>query len=597
MTDRLRHRGPDGRGERVSGRFGIGHRRLAVIDLSTGAQPLGNEDGTIWVTYNGEIYNFQELRRELQGLGHRFHTDHCDTEVIVHGYEEWGEACVEHFRGMFAFAILDERQRRFFLARDRLGVKPLYYYLTPDRICFASELQAFAELDEPPRKVSLRAVDLYLEHLYIPAPWTIFENVYKLEPGWTLSVDERGKVEKRRYWRLEFDPDYDVSEEEWTERLEVELAEAVRMRLVADVPVGAFLSGGIDSSLVVSQMSRLMPQPVKTFTIAFHDAEYNEADVASKTAARLGTGHRQQLIDPSEESCLPELVRHFGEPFADSSMMPTFAVSRLARENVTVALTGDGGDEAFAGYSWLQGIVNLFRGPAASWTDALGRLARQQLGRMNIWPERTQPLQVLRQATSCFSCAGRRQLWRDDVGRTAGDRPSLVSLAEDDLRGLDLCSQVQWLDYQWYLPSDILTKVDVTSMYHALEVRVPLVDHRLVELAARIPSQFKARMNGSGVSGKYLLRKLASRCLGPDVATYRKHGFAVPLSDWLKGEKLARLRQSLLAPESRLIELFSRAAIKRLLAEEGRGNTRSLQLWTLAVLAEWFRQHPDAVIG
>lgn len=597
MTDRLRHRGPDGRGERVSGRFGIGHRRLAVIDLSTGAQPLGNEDGTIWVTYNGEIYNFQELRRELQGLGHRFHTDHCDTEVIVHGYEEWGEACVEHFRGMFAFAVLDERQRRFFLVRDRLGVKPLYYFLSPDRLCFASELQAFAELDEPPRKVSLRAVDLYLEHLYIPAPWTIFENVYKLEPGWTLSVDERGKVEKRRYWRLEFDPDYDVSEEEWTETLEAELAEAVRMRLVADVPVGAFLSGGIDSSLVVSQMSRLMPQPVKTFTIAFQDVEYNEADVASTTAARLGTSHRQQLIDPADQGCLPELVRHFGEPFADSSMMPTLAVSRLARENVTVALTGDGGDEAFAGYSWLQGIVNLFRGPASSWTDALGRLARQQLGRMNIWPERTQPLQVLRQATSCFSCAGRRQLWRDDVGRTARDRPSLVSLAEDDLRGLDLCSQVQWLDYQWYLPSDILTKVDVTSMYHALEVRVPLVDHRLVELAARIPSQFKARMNGSGLSGKYLLRRLASRCLGPDVATYRKHGFAVPLSDWLKGEKLAGLQHSLLAPESRLDELFSRAAIKRLLVEERSGNTRNLQLWTLTVLAEWFRQHPDAVIA
>ncbi len=549
MTDRLRHRGPDGAGYRIVGRAGLGHRRLSIIDLAGGAQPMSNEDGTVWITFNGEIYNYQELEPELRALGHRFRTS-SDTEVIVHAYEEWGEACVERLRGMFAFAIWDQPRGKLFLARDRLGIKPLCYWQSPERFCFASELQAFEELDQPPRQIDLRAIDYYLELLYIPAPWSIFHGVRKLQPGHTLTVAADGSMTERQYWKLQFHADESVGESEWIERLDAALAEAVRLHLIADVPVGSLLSSGLDSSLVTAYIARERGREGKTFSIGFDDREYDEADGAAELAATLGTDHHAEYVALDTQSRMPDLVRHCGEPFADSSALPMFALSRLAAHNVKVALSGDGGDEAFAGYHWLTCAVQTFESPPPSWGAAAVRLARRQLGSWHLFPNHTDPLQTLMHARSCFNASHRQRLWHPDLRRAAQDHPSFLDQLSEEFSGLDLCSQIQQLDYRWYLPSDILCKVDIASMFHSLEVRVPLLDHKIVELSARIPSHLKIRAGANGrtpaVTGKHILRQVARRHLAAGVLERRKRGFGLPLHRWLERQDRAQLRRGLL---------------------------------------------------
>lgn len=596
MTDRLRHRGPDGSGYRLEGQVGLGHRRLSIIDLEGGAQPMSNEDGTVWITFNGEIYNYQDLQRELRALGHQFRTA-SDTEVIVHAYEQWGEACVERFRGMFAFAIWDQPQGRLFLARDRLGIKPLCYWHTPQRFCFASELQAFEELDQRPREVDLQAIDYYLELLYIPAPRTIFRGVRKLQPGHTLTVRADGSSSERQYWKLEFHPEERVSEGEWIERLDAALAEAVRRHLVADVPVGSLLSSGLDSGLVTAYAARQSGAATKTFSIGFQDREYNEADGAAELAAALGTEHREQYVDPDGTALLPDLVRHYGEPLADCSAVPMFAVSRLAREGVKVAVSGDGGDEAFAGYVWLVGVLRAFELPTASLRLAARRLVARTLNACHLFPNRTDALRTLMHVRSCFDATARQRLWKPAYRRVAGDRSSLLDESAEDLRGLDLCSQIQLLDFRWYLPSDILFKVDGASMYHSLEVRVPLLDHRLVELAGRIPWHLKIRSESKGPSGaltsKYIFRQLARHRLPPGVADRPKKGFGLPLHRWLATQDSACLRRSLLDPVARLADLFSVDQVSDLVTPRDSARPDGARLWSLSVLAEWFRQHQD----
>jgi asparagine synthase (glutamine-hydrolysing) len=596
VTDRLKHRGPDGSGYRVFGRAGLGHRRLAIIDLAGGAQPLDNEDGSVWVSFNGEIYNYQELHRDLAARGHAFRT-RSDTEVIVHAYEEWGEACVERLRGMFAFAIWDERQQSLFLARDRLGIKPLVYWHTPERLAFASELQGLAELDPCPSAVDLTAIDYYLELLYIPTPYTIFQGVSKLPPGHTLMVDRAGNARLRRYWQLRFEPDHTRREQDWAEELDATLRETVRLHLLADVPVGAFLSGGIDSGLITAHMSRLTSGPVRTFTIGFEDDEYNEAPAARRLAERLGTEHHEQTVHPDHQGWLPAVIRHHGEPFADSSAVPTFEIARVARERVTVALAGDGGDEAFAGYPWLTGLLGQFTFPPASPRQAIKRLLRNCLHYTPGRGRYTDPLQVLERSRSCFDPAGRRDLWRGSLRRAAG-RPSLVEQSRADLAGLDLCSQVQHLDYQWYLPGDILSKVDTASMYHSLEVRVPYLDHRVVELAARIPSAWKLRAGEGGRPvSKYVLRRAAVAYLPPETIQAPKKGFSLPLQRWFAGSDPGALERDLLSPPSRLAELFEPAAVRGLIRAHHAGGRHGSRLWALLGLAEWFRQYPGASLS
>lgn len=595
LTDQIRHRGPDGAGYYVQGPVGLGHRRLAIIDLATGAQPLGNEDGSVQITFNGEIYNFQELRPELERLGHRFRT-HSDTEVIVHAWEAWGERCVERLRGMFVFAIWDSNTRTLFLARDRLGIKPLYYWQTSERTCFASELQAFHQLEPRPRKLDLQALDFYLELQYVPAPHTIFQEVRKLSPGCTLTIQANGQTRQRCYWQLGFQPEAGVTERDWLDRLDAKLEEAVRLHLIADVPVGAFLSGGVDSPTVVAYMSRLLDKPARTFSIGFPDPHADEAPRARELAALLHTDHHEEYVQPDGFAMLPMFARHYGEPFADSSAVPTFVVCGMARKQVTVALSGDGGDEAFAGYSWLKALLREFEIPASSLQARTRQAVRRGLGALGVWKEKTDPLRLYEQARCIFGLRERQQLWRTEFAARAGDRLGVVEQHREELEGLDLCSQIQLLDYRWYLPHDLLAKVDIASMFHSLEVRVPLLDHEVVELAARMPAELKIRQVAHGAEDdlvtKYALRQVAARRLPAIAASPRKLGFALPLKSWIGSLSPEALTAGLLEESAGLTRIFRPEAIRAATRAANTGGRQDARLWSLLVLAAWFREHP-----
>lgn len=596
FTDRLRHRGPDGAGYQILEPAGLGHRRLAIIDLEGGAQPLANEDETVWISYNGEIYNFQELRAQLERCGHRFRT-HSDTEAIVHAYEEWGEDCVERLRGMFAFAIWDARRQRLFLARDRLGIKPLVYWHRGDCFYFASELQAFEALERPPTSVDLPALDAYLEHLYIPSPRTIYAGVCKLPAAHVLCVTRDGPSVPRRYWNLRFEPEESHSEDEWLDLLEQTLDESVRLHLIADVPVGAFLSSGSDSTLVVALMNRAARGRVGTYTIGFEDEEYNEADGAREVARLLGTDHHEEQLSLHLDELLPVLVRQHGEPFADCSAAPTYRVCALARRHVKAVLSGDGGDEAFAGYTWLYRLLQRFTFPQPSLRERWLLTVRNLLGDRGWFPERMGPLGALRRGRSCFSSALRRRLWRPELRQRIEPRPSLAQQTPE-LDGKDLCTQVQLLDYRWFLPDDVLTKVDIASMAHGLEVRVPLLDHRVVELAARMPVALKLRSLPDRRRGpfesKVALRRLLARYFPASVVHRPKRGFGLPLVRWQASLDWEKSRQFLRSPDARLAALFSPSSLRWLLGQRGR--LAASQHWSFTVLAEWFRQHPSAVV-
>lgn len=595
MTDQIRHRGPDGSGYHIAGPIGLGHRRLAIIDLATGAQPLGNEDGSVQLVYNGEIYNFQDLRPELEALGHRFRT-HTDTEVVVHAWEAWGERCVERFRGMFAFALWDENTQTLFLARDRLGIKPLCYWRTPERTCFASELQAFHQLESRPRRLDLQALDAYLELQYVPAPHTIFQEVRKLPPGCTLTIQANGVGKMRHYWKLGFHPETGISEREWLDRLDACLEEAVRLHLIADVPVGAFLSGGVDSPTVVAYMSKALDRPARTFSIGFPDAHADEAPRARQLAALLKTDHTEEYVEPDGFALLATFARHYGEPFADSSAVPTFAVSGMARRQVTVALSGDGGDEAFAGYGWLKSLLREFRLPASSLQARTRFAVRRGLGALGVWKDKTDPLRLYEQARSIFGASERQQLWRPEFAAPAGDRLGVVEQHREELDGLDLCSQIQLLDYRWYLPHDLLAKVDIASMFHSLEVRVPLLDHEVVELAARMPPDLKIRQAANGTDDdlvtKYALRQVAARHVPAIAASPAKLGFALPLRPWIGSVSTGTLEQQLLEESAGLTRIFKPDALREAVRQAATGGRQDARLWSLLVLAEWFRQHP-----
>lgn len=594
MCSAIAHRGPDDEGFYLAPGAGLGMRRLSIIDLETGRQPVRNEDGTVWAVFNGEIYNFKDLRRDLQARGHSFYTS-TDTEVIVHLYEERGPRCVEALRGMFAFAVWDEREQTLLLARDRVGIKPLYYCEAGGRLAFASELKALLELPEVERTLDWTALGHAFAFLTTPLADSIFRGVHKLEPGTVLTASRRG-VRVSRYWDLEWAPDYGRSEAQLMEGLRERLEESVRLHLVSDVPLGAFLSGGIDSSSVVATMARLSPRPVKTFSIGFAESDYNELDYARVVARAFGTEHHELVLEPDVLSVIEDLVWHLDEPFGDPSAIPTYMVSKLAAEHVTVVLSGDGGDELFAGYDRYrveEGERRRERLPAAL-RRALGVLARHA-------PERMKGRNFLRHlaldgleryldAATFFHREEQRELFSPDAFAlmSANDpwREVAASAARHNGHWL---SSLQHLDIKQYLPLDILTKVDRMTMAHSIEARVPLLDHELIEYAATIPPDLNLRQG----QGKYIFKRALRGLLPAPILERRKQGFAVPLGRWFRGRLAEFVRDLLLADRARQRGVINPACVEKLLARNERGRDLDFHLWTLISFELWARRFLD----
>lgn len=609
MRDSLVHRGPDEGGLHLEPGVGLAHRRLSIIDLSAGHQPLFNEDGSVAVVYNGEIYNYPELMAELQAAGHRFRT-RCDTEVIVHAWEEWGAACVERFRGMFAFALWDRNRAVLFLARDRLGIKPLYYGRLDDgTVVFGSELKSLQVHPRLGRRVDPLAVEDYFAYGYIPEPRTILQGVWKLPPGHTLQI-VRGRAlpQPVRYWDVAFGEPTAGDREGAARELIERLREAVRVRLVAEVPLGAFLSGGVDSSAVVAMMAGLSEDPVNTCSIAFSDPRFDESDYAARVAERYHTRHRTERVDADDFGLVDRLVSLYDEPFADSSAMPTYRVCELARRQVTVALSGDGGDEALAGYRRYRGHLLEERMRAAL---PLG-LRRGVFGTLGaLYPKADWAPRPLR-AKATFQALARDSvegyfhgvsILKDDMRRrlfSPALRRELQGYhAIEVLRGHDRnapahpLSRVQYLDFKTYLPGDILTKVDRASMAHALEVRVPILDHLLVEWVCGLPPQWKV----AGGEGKRLLKSALEPYLDADILYRSKMGFAVPLAGWFRGPLRERVREALLGPVLGDSGLFDRAYLTTLLdRHQGGRRDHSAPLWSL-LMFEGFLRGAGAAAG
>ncbi|HEV8586844.1 MAG TPA: asparagine synthase (glutamine-hydrolyzing) [Methylomirabilota bacterium] len=599
MTRTLVHRGPDEEGYFVDGPVGLGMRRLRVIDLDGGRQPLANEDRTVWVVFNGEIYNFDELRRQLEHR-HTFRT-RSDTEVIVHLYEEYGPSCTRALRGMFAFALWDARRRRLLLARDHLGEKPLYYARTRDALWFGSELKALLAAPAVGRTVDFGALDDYLALGYVPAPGTIFREIQKLPPGSYLQV-QGGPVLVRRYWRLDWTPRGPDDEATATAAVHERLEDSVRRRLVADVPLGAFLSGGIDSTTVTWLMRRASAGPVKTFSIGFDEPAFDELPYARAVARALDTDHYEQVVKPDALALLPELVEHFDEPFGDASAIPTYLLSRLARQHVTVALSGDGGDEAFAGYERYRKayLVDRLRpfllgAPGASlgaWLTRLVPVGRRPLRRVGAALARAALPALERYTAMVGLCTPdvRAALFSGSPGAwRVGATPASLATAWNDAVGLDPIRRLQAVDTETYLPDDILVKVDRASMAVSLEARAPLLDYRLLEYVAGLPTSLKMRAGDS----KWILRRILAGNVPPAVLTRPKQGFAVPLARWLRDGWRDTAREMLL--DGPLGQHFSRRAVEKMFAEHVRGDAdRSEPLWLLLVFAGWHARYVGA---
>jgi asparagine synthase (glutamine-hydrolysing) len=616
MTDVLRHRGPDDQGQytadlvvhpgyaTVPG-IALGHRRLSIIDLAGGHQPLGNEDGTIQIVFNGEIYNHASLRHRLEGTGHRFRT-RSDTEVIVHLYEDEGPECLGLLNGMFALAIWDATRRQLLLARDRMGEKPLVYCHQPGRLLFASQLKSLLEAPDVPREIDPRAVDLYLTYQYVPHPWTIWKGIAKLPPA-CYALYRDGKLEIRRYWQPDCQTEIAQPAAEYARQLRELLADAVALRMESEVPLGAFLSGGVDSSIVVGLMAQAAREPVRTFSIGFPVREYDETHYAATVARRFGTIHEQFRVEPNAVEVLPELVWHYDEPMADSSAIPTWYLSRLTRQHVTVALTGDGGDELFVGYPryravWLAGLCDrlpwplrpilasrLWQGmPASVRQKSLRRRAKRFLEALG------QPVQRrYLEWIATFNESYRGDLYTDEFLASLPDADPLDFLSAAYARSADrdVLTATSLADAWTYLPCDILTKVDVASMAHGLECRSPFLDHRVVELAAGMPIARKFRF---GV-GKRILREAFHDLLPRPIQRRGKMGFGVPLDHWFRGPLAGMAREILLDPRTLQRGLFRPAAVQGLLEAHVSGRfDHSYRLWSLLVLELWQRKWRDA---
>jgi asparagine synthase (glutamine-hydrolysing) len=604
MGDRIAHRGPDAEGFWSEPGIGLVHRRLSIIDLAGGDQPIGNEDGSIQVIFNGEIYNYQELRAGLEARGHRFRT-HSDTEVLVHLYEEMGERLVERLRGMFTFALWHRQRRELLLARDRLGIKPLYVYRDADKVVFGSELKALLADPTVPRVLDPAALEDYLAYGMIAGARTIFRGIAKLPPAHTLLLRPTDfQAAPRCYWQLRFEPDPKPSADEWREAVRAKVAEAVRLHLIADVPVGAFLSGGLDSSVIVAASAGAVQGPLQTFSIGFREERFSELPYAREVAKRYGTRHVEEIVTPDAVGLLDDLTHFYDEPFADSSAIPTFLVSRLASRSVKVVLSGDGGDEAFGGYRRYAHDLKeaAVRGYLPTW------LRKRVLGPLGqIWPRADwlpRPLRLKTVLTNvalepdrayantlsvCRPPLRRRLLAADIVAELDGHEPErrvrdhfLRAPAGDVLGGMIAA------DVATFLPDDFLVKVDRASMANGLEVRPPLLDHELLELTARIPSSLKIH----GGETKWIFKTAFEPELPPSIRQRRKQGFEIPVDAWLRGPLHQLFEASVLAPGSRAAGLLNQTTVRSLYQAHLRGVGRhGSVLWTLLVLARWAERY------
>jgi asparagine synthase (glutamine-hydrolysing) len=601
MCDVIRHRGPDDEGIHVAPGIGLGMRRLSIIDLAGGRQPIHNEARTIWVVFNGEIYNYRELRDELESHGHRFYTS-SDTETIVHAYEQWGDDAFRRLRGMFGIAVWDAVNRTLLLARDRAGQKPVHYVERGGRLYFGSEIKSLIAAGAVEPRLDLAALDHYLAFLYTPRDASIFENVRKLPPGHFLKWQD-GRTEVHRYWQVPAEETFHGSEDEAVEGLTRVLQEAVASHMVSDVPLGAFLSGGVDSSAVVGMMSRVSSRPVKTFSIGFDDPEFDELEHARTVARHFGTDHHEFVVKPDGLSILDELIAHFDEPFADSSAIPTWYVSEIARKHVTVVLSGDGGDELFGGYDRYiphprvrkfdaLGLPGLRAAAGVAWPllphgtrgkNFLRHVAKDSIGRyldsMTLFPSDERAALYSDGATAALRSATEQRLARHFH--------RFGALPHD--------SRMMRFDFETYLPEDVLVKVDRMSMAHSIESRVPLLDNEVIDFAASLPARFKIREGRR----KHVLKRALEPLLPAGILNRRKQGFGVPLGNWFRGGLTGLFSDVLDAPRTRQRGYFEPAFVSRLLREHLTGQRdHTSRLWQLLVFELWHRQYLDrAAIG
>ncbi len=595
MTYMIKHRGPDDKGYYINENVGLGFRRLSIIDLKTGHQPMSNHEETIWITFNGEIYNFKELRSELRNKGYRFKT-HTDTEVIVHLYQEYGEKCVDYLRGMFAFVIWDDKQKLLFGARDRFGIKPLYYYIDKEKFVWGSEIKSIKASTNIRTDISIESLDYYFTYGYMPRNKSIFSEIEKLKPGHSFLFKpyEKEQLRIKKYWKINFEPDYSKTEAYWKEALYESLNESVKMRMVSDVPLGAFLSGGVDSSTVVSLMSLNSTNPIKTFSIGFKEEKYNELKYARLIADRYKTDHHEFIVEPKSIDLLPKLVRAYDEPFADSSAIPTYYVSKFTRDHVTVALSGDGGDELFAGYDKYTKMQALKKSvynnkfTNKSLFGPLNKLIPDYLFGKGL----TYYLSKDKNNIGAYFCFWkdyeRQKIFQKDI------KEKLKSNLSENLKlnlltstQADFISRMQKLDMQTYMVDDILTKVDRASMMNSLEVRVPLLDHKFAELSFKIPSELKLKGN----TKKFLLKDTFKEILPPEIISHKKQGFGVPLKIWFKDDLKTYAFDTLLN-ESELTGYLDKSYIKEILHNHQKGiRDYSPKIWSLLFLNEWIKQN------
>ena len=594
MCDCIRHRGPDDEGFLLKHGVALGMRRLSIIDLAGGHQPISGEDGSVTIVFNGEIYSFQELRAELEKRGHIFKTN-SDTEAIVHAYEEYGPACADHLRGMFAFAIWDDQKRELYIARDRVGKKPLYYTVTPGQtLVFGSEIKSILEHPDVKRNINLEALDAYFTLGYVPDPLTIFQNVHKLPPGHYLTFSA-GRVEVQQYWDFKFEPAESRKTEDYMDELRALLEESVRLRLIADVPLGAFLSGGIDSSTVVALMAQQMNQPVKTFSIGFHEDSYNEL-----TAKKLGTDHHEFFVTPQICDVIDDLVWHFDEPFADPSAIPTFMVSKLARDHVTVALSGDGGDELFAGYTHY--LVQESRRAFSALPRALRegvmrplsyRLPHGAWGRNYLFNISLDPIDRHLDTLSYFTQLGKESLYTRDFQKQLHNNDQVARSFREyaaRVKTNEPLDPLLYIDAKTYLPGDILTKVDRMSMATSLEVRVPLLDHKLIDFVTTVPAPLKL----AGTETKHLLKRVARDLIPAEILDRPKQGFGMPLEEWINRQLRDQIREILREPRTRQRGYVNSDYVDLILEEHHKGRRdHSQPLWALWILELWHRRYID----
>ncbi len=611
MVSMLEHRGPDDIGLYVKGSVGLGIRRLSIIDLEKGHQPISNEDDTVWVVYNGEIYNYKELRQELEKKGHKFKTN-TDTEVLVHLYEDFGKSMVDKLNGMFAFAVWDSKRRTLVLGRDRAGVKPLYYYVGRDKIAFASELKSLLQDNTISRELNHQALNDYLSLLYVPAPQSIFTSIKKLPPGHVLEYID-GELSLQQNWSIPYKaPEEDrpltaKEVQQYAIGIHERLQEAVRRRLISDVPLGAFLSGGIDSSAIVALMSQVSDTQIKTFSIGFKNAGYyDERKFARKIVKQFSTQHHEFEVEPDALEILPTLVKYFDEPFADSSAIPTYYLSKMARQHVTVCLSGTGGDELFGGYRRYL-IENLFehyqrypksiQGLAMNLSKMLPVSRKSALKeyfllvkRFLTCQEESSPMLRHLNMMSCFTDEAKDALYTDAFGEKFSSLPHPLELHYKKTGDLDDLTRTLYADFQSYLPGDLLVKEDRMTMAASLEGRVPFLDHEFIEYAASIPSSLKVR----NLTTKYIFKEAMRPILPSIITDRRKHGFAVPVGEWFKKELKDYASDIFQDSKTTQRGYFDATYIQNLMSEHQKGlQDYSSQLWTLLMFELWCREYLD----